>query len=379
MKTCSIKTNFINNSLINGGIRISIIVSIILFILAEIACNNESISKPKNIEMYRNNPHYQYLKEKQGTSYFHSRSNQYTVSEAIDYLNDGMNFIYCRPSDYYSESVAFTDTFRLAISSNIVEEDDLLDLMDTIAYFAGENYYADNRTEKEPLIFDINLLASTSPNYVRIEATFIMLAGEAPTAEDSYPYEDSWVYAFWYNEENEECNEEPGSVSAQALYRRDLNINLVNRNQTNPFYFINPEAVCFDVAGAECMTLHGLPNLPHKNLYWESLVNPNDVTILDNLYDFLMFRNRDSYDNYSTCLTAQEMNFYYEAMEDLALVLIPDPPGDIGFVALEVGWDRYISTFPPEFVVIWHVMNVMAADRVSTNVSNVTPLPADPH
>ena len=104
----------------------------------------------------------------------------------------GMNFIYCRPSDIYAESVAFSDTFRLEITSNEVYESDLLDLMDTIAFFAGEHYYADNRTEKEPLIFDINQLTSSSPNYVNIEATFVILVGEASNVNDAYPYDSSW-------------------------------------------------------------------------------------------------------------------------------------------------------------------------------------------
>ena len=184
------------------------------------------------------------------------------------------------------------------------------------------------------------------------------------------------VYAIWSGEENEECNEEQENVSAQGLLRRDLNLNVVSRNQTNPFYFVSPEAICFDPAGADCITLHGLPGLPHKNNYWGSLINSNDITMQDNLYDYLLFLNRSTYSNYSECLSRDEMNFYYESMEDLALEMLPDPPGTRGPVLLEVGWDRLTT---PSLTVIWHPMNAMAADKVSTDVSNAIPLPDDSH
>ncbi len=61
-------------------------------------------------------------------------------------------------------------------------------------------------------------------------------------------------------------------------------------------------------------------------------------------------------------------------MENLAQELLPDPPGNRGLVVLEVGWDRFQNQFED---IIWHVMNVLAADKIQTQISNAVPLPGD--
>jgi hypothetical protein len=344
---------------------LAIAVSVVLFA----GCANEN-NQIKKIE-FTTNPHAKYLESNQN-NHITGRTTRYTISEALEYLNDGMNYLYCRPGDVYNEGMTFTDTFSIAISSGAIEEDDLIDLMDEIAYFAGDLYYADSRTVKEPIIFHMVQVANASSSVANIEATFLMEAGLVSETEDSYPYELDWVYAIWYGENNEECNEQQNN-SACLLLHRDLNKNLAVRTQYPAFYLKDPEVVCFDPGGAECVSLHNLPQFPHTNIYGESLRNPNDV--LDNLFDFLLFRNNDNYDNFSECLSVNEMNFYYESQEELALDMLPSPANDRVIAALYVGWDRYIGFQ----TIIWHPMKVITATIIEADEDNAIPLPCHCH
>lgn len=314
------------------------------------------------------NPHSKYL-EGRKTNQITNRTTRYTISEAVEFLNDGLNYLYCRPGDFYNQGITFTDTFSIAVSSGQIEEDDLIELMDTIAYFAGGHYYADSRTVKEPILFHMVQLATSSSTVTNIEATFLMEAGLVSGTDDSYPYELDWVYALWSNENNEECNEQQNS-SAALLLHRDLNKNLAVRGQYPNFYLKDPEVVCFDPAGAECSSMHNLPYFPHTNLYNGSLRTPNDV--LDNLNDFLLFLNNDDFDNFSKCLSVSEMNFYYEEQEDLILDMLPSPANDRVIAALYVGWDRFVSS---QQTVIWHPMKAISATLIEADEDNAIPLP----
>ncbi len=350
----------------------------LIFILFYSSCQDDATLKPKETKQKAiENPHAKYLRESRLNKQFLPRTNRYTVSQALDYLNDGMNFLYCRPNDYFLESVAFKDTFPIPISSSQISEDDLIDLMDDIAYFAGDHYYADGRTAKEPLIFNMNQVGSPSPSYVDIEVFFEMEAGSPVSTTEEYPYENSWLYARWSGEENPECNEDQGSVTAPALFKRDLRKNIIYRNQEDPFYLINPIATCFDPFNFECTSLHGLPpvGVPITQFYGSvALRTPDDI--LDNLFDFYIFKNSDNLDNFDRCLDVDEMNFYYESMYDLALGLLPSPAGNNVIAQIEVGWDRF-TIF--NTTTIWHSMVVLQATKISTDEDNTTPLPCHCH
>jgi len=322
------------------------------------------------------NPHAKYLLEwKKTKNHFTSRGGgNLSVSESLDFLKNGMNYLYCRPNDFFLESIVYLDTFAIAVSSGQIDEQDLVDLMDEIADFAGGYYYADTRTTKEPIMFDMNQVGSLSPSYVNIEVAFMMEAGDPIISDDSYPYEESWLYARWFGEDNPECNEEETMKTAPHLLERDLRKILVYRNQTTPFYLINPVAICFDPFGAECVSHHNLPPVGAPITQWygyAELDNPNDAT-RDNILDYLLFLNTFYYENFDECLEPEEMNFYYESMKDLILDLLPSPAGNNVIGQIEVGWDRLI--FQGIVQTIWHPMLVMTATKVTLDENHDTPL-----
>src|SRR5690606_20872156 len=129
-----------------------------------------------------------YLEMKTGIREISLRtSTRYSLEDALEYLNDGMNFLYCRPVEHYLTTLVYSDTLVVAVDGyETIAEEDLIDLMDTIAYKAGEYYYSSWTSDKEPLMFVMKDVAGASSGYAHIEAVFMMTEGGETSTEDEY-------------------------------------------------------------------------------------------------------------------------------------------------------------------------------------------------
>jgi len=174
------------------------------------------------------------------------RDTRYSVGDALEYLNDGLNFLYCRPNDYFLETMVFLDTFAIPVSSGQIDEGDLMDLMDNIAVFAGDHYYADAREEKEPLMFDVNQISGPSPSYVYFQAIFFYEADVPLDLDDTYPYENAFIYGQYSVDVTNLCNDLDVNLDAADLFRHDLRENVVYRYKNLHYYFKDPYYVCFN-------------------------------------------------------------------------------------------------------------------------------------
>ncbi len=332
------------------------------------SCQNEDFDKTKKTNTnLPENPHAKFLMKWNIKNQILPRTDRYSVSEALDYLNDGMNYIYCRPNDYYLESLVFVDTFSVPVSSGEIDEEDLIDLMDDIALFAGDNYYADERTEKEPLIFNMTNIGSPSPSYANIEATFVMEAGVPISTTDGYPYSDSWIYGQFNTDVSDQCSDEELNFDAVDLLERDLRANVSYRNKLEHYTFENPYGICFNAAKPTCVFQTELcPFFPITEEYCCSeLANEDDN--VPNFYDYLLFKNDYTLSNYHECLEDNEMNYYYESMADLATGGIPYPHDDTEIIQFELGYSRGL-----EFghLLIWHAMEVVMAHKLEITDSD---------
>jgi len=135
-----------------------------------------------------------------------------------------------------------------------------------------------------------------------------------------------------------------------------LRRNVAYRNQSEFYYFRDPYAVCFS-GGPSCLFCQELvPLFLVIESYLEyELLNPEDDIQGDNIYDYLVFRNWSADPNYNVCLDVNEMNFYYESMEDFAFGVLPNPIGYRVIAQIEVGYSANFS-FSTH---IWHAMEVM--------------------
>ena len=325
---------------------------------------NEDLAVPSNTRVsssYHEN-HLAYLHRGLDPNQIMVRDSRYSLQDALDLLNDGMNHLYCRPDEYRNETVSFTDVFSVPKTSGEIAEGDLANLMDDIALFAGDNYYDESGSNKQPLLFNMTESSGPSPSYFYIEATFIMEKNLLPSGGDNYPYSTDWKWAQLGNDVTNQCNTENVNLDAADLFRRDLRQHIVYRNNAKKYYFKNPYAVCFSGASNNCSS----QEIPFTILISEfydntDLLNGNDATSSDNFEDLLIFRNYTGYPNFHTCITDDEMNFYYESMYDLALNILPSPVGDNAIMQIEVGYEL----LAPEFTTtIFHSMVVIRATKV---------------
>ncbi len=335
----------------------------ILILAAFWSCSEESQVLSKQI-----NPHLNYLLKKNGSSNIELRTKTYTVGQSLDFLNDGMNLLYCRPEFFHQETLVFYDTLNIPISAGEIEEDDLVYAMDSIASFAGGKYYSEASTNKEPIMINSRQIFSSSPYFITIEAEFIMEVNDVLETEDEYPYEDSWIYGQWAEDVSEECSIEGANNDAVDLLRRDLRNDIVFRD--GDYYFTNPTVICLDAGTHDCISAE-IPVFHHidESIGLFYLDNTNDM-YGNNLYDALLFTNWDGYENFHECLSDDEMNFYYDSMKDLALGELPYPAGYIDIMQIEVGY--FATALFNEH--IWHSMLVIIATK-NYPLDEALPLP----
>jgi len=329
----------------------------VMIVLLFTSCQEESqLQTDHKSEKATANPYANYLFKAKQNKGILPRDTRYSVGDALEYLNDGLNFIYCRPDDYYFETKVFRDTFALPISSSQIDEGDLIDLMDDIAIFAGDHYYADEREDKEPLMFNMVQVSGPSPSFAYIEASFAMEAGLLPESDD-YPYDDSWIFGQFGGDVSNECNSENVNLDAADLLRRDLRMNITYRNKHEHYYFKSPFVVCFSGMENDCFSVEIPPEyFPVDEFYQgNDLDNPEDITQSDNQLDLLIFYNYSGFSGYHSCLSDDEMNFYYESMADLSIGVLPNPVGNNVIAQIEVGYELLLGS------TIFHSMLVVKA------------------
>ena len=101
------------------------------------------------------------------------------------------------------------------------------------------------------------------------------------------------------------------------------------------------------------------------------LDNPNDITEQDNLYDQLLFGNYSGFQNYNECLSVNEMNFFYEEMNELAADVLPSPSGNYVISNIEVGYERILLDFE---TAIGHSMLVVRSTKTITDEEHMDPI-----
>lgn len=288
-----------------------------------------------------------------------NRTTRYTISEATDLMNDGLNFLYCRPDEFYDESKVSIDTFAVAVDgSNLILDSDLESLMEDIAEFAGSFYHADLRSDKQPFLFEVNPLAGSTPGYKYYQAVFSYHAASGNSAMDEYVYTDSWIYGQFGADVSSQCSDEEYNADAADLLRRDLRKNNVYRNKSQAYYFKNPYVICYEILGQYCFLVE-IPFYFPIDETIDELENVNDVTPNDNYCDYLLFYNTSSNPNFHDCLTSDEMNYHYEKMDSLIDVRTPSPITGQFLSQIEVGYDLLLGSSSTYF----HGMIQVNAER----------------
>ena len=292
----------------------------------------------------------------------------YSSNEAFDLINDALNYNYCRPADEYIRTRVFKDSFNITFNPvNGISEIDLLNLYNAAANKAGEHYYGISDSTKAAFMFDVRQAGNPSGNNLPVYVYFMMTAGTCDTPT-SYPYDETDYWSWGVNAGK--CDGSYQGYDAADILRCDLRKNKLYKNKTAAYYFTDRYSVCFAPQNNLCGNLEDFDNPIYSDYFvtGSELINPIDLSLHDNLYDYLLFRVKKSFPNYDLCLDPEELSFYYTA----SLKLVDDyKPQQKIIGSIDYDYDVLLGTN-----INFHTMR---ADyykvNLITGVSNATPLP----
>lgn len=252
----------------------------------------------------------------------------YTISEALDLLDETLNYAYCRPSTPLQNTIILSDTLYMAVTtSTTVTEQEVADLFDAASMDLGTQYHAMSLTNQQPWAFSVRQFGNLENDELPIIIQLSVAYGGYVNALIDYEEED-YFYAF----QGGLCDMTPGPGAPDVL-RNNLKYDYIPTGThycKNAKYFRVCNVWNGDVIRCDA---DGLPG----NIYefdWQ-ITNPMvkaSIGLWDNINDFKLFRQCECAPNYDECLSGDvEMPFNEGAMGDLLDAHTPEnyAPGNI--------------------------------------------------
>lgn len=259
------------------------------------------------------------------------RSTTYTFSEAIELLDETLNYAYCRPGTPLQNTIILSDTLIMeAATSTTVTEAEIADLFDEASNDLGAQYHALSLTNKQPWVFSVaqfgNLENDELPIIIQMEVAY----GGYITSTIDYENDD---YSYEY--QGGLCNSTPGDGAPEVL-RNNLKKDYVTYQVTSNKYYWNPyylRTCNVSINDIEVCDADGLPT----NLYNEDARYLNQYVDApqnwDNINDWKLFRQWETKANFDKCLSGDvEMPFNEDHMGGIIEFYIPESyyyPGNI--------------------------------------------------
>ncbi|MBP6185259.1 MAG: hypothetical protein KA479_09985 [Saprospiraceae bacterium] len=251
------------------------------------------------------------------------RSTTYTFSEAIDLLDETLNYAYCRPGTPLHNTIILSDTLIMdAATSTTVTEAEIADLFEEASNDLGAQYHALSLTNQQPWAFSVaqfgNLENDELPIIIQLEVAY----GGYITSRIEYDDNDDYSYAF----QGGMCNSTPGPGAPEIL-RNNLKKDYVTYQINSNKYFYKSFVLrtCnVSISDIENCYADGFP----ANLYKEDARYVNQFVDSpqnwDNINDWKLFRQWEDEGNYDKCLTGdEEMPFNEDHMGSILEFYIP--------------------------------------------------------
>lgn len=314
------------------------------------------------LKRYRSVSNGQMLETRSGTTY--------TVSDAYDLLETALNETYCRPSGDYDSLQSKLDTFTVPLSSQgLIEEDTLLDRMSQMANTAGDFYHGLSETTKEPLMFVLDAVDTSSSGSISISSSLVVGLGVIDTSLLSHGPDDYWEYCW----KTGKCGTYQGQgegMDATDILDARLRSNKGYKQQTGNQKFFKRDIIYCITTNDGCSST-GINFLTADDYvdFRDDHINESDPISNDNYYGYLQFYNYSGNPNYHTCLEPDEIDFYTRGMED---IIEEYQPVNRAVGLIDVGCNAlyaYSTT-------IHHAMLVVYVELVSPSTTDpVDPLP----
>ena len=280
----------------------------------DLAINNTIKSFRDKVSYLRENPNF-----KSGESY--------TADSALWLLEATINYSHTFPNDYYGQLI--TDTLYLSLATNDAGEVDMNELAlkyDAMKTAISEVYHSKAIADKGLVLVNLEEISFKSDE---VEIEVVAVTGERTNEPpggfgSTAPFEegDDW----WYGEEAGKC--EPPSAPGDAAIKLMEAMSNYIPDPGGSYTFITYETVS---------RKGGDPNVRRTN----------DPDPLDNYFDYYLYSDVDSILQFTEdsvlCLTAGEMNIYFNYLKYLLYTKIPDDenfPSDVEIQSVEfmLGW-----------------------------------------
>jgi hypothetical protein len=256
----------------------------------------------------------------------------HTIAEAIDLLDEALNYAYCRPGTPLQETLILSDTLIMAVTtSSTVTETELAALFDEASDNIGTQYHALSLTNKQPWVFSVSQFGNLENNKLPIIVQLEVAYGDYIT--DSIAYSSSDDYSYEY--QGGMCDATPGPGAPEVL-RTNLKFAHVPYIPSSNKYFFKSYYlwVCNGFSDVQWCDANGLP----KNLHDPDLIIYNQSvkshSNWNNINDFKLFRQHSHITtNYDECLSGdEEMPFNQSEMGSIIQAYNPASlyvPGNI--------------------------------------------------
>jgi len=236
----------------------------------------------------------------------------YTITEAIDLLDETLNYNYCRPGAPLTETIILADTSFITLSNtNTVNSTDIATILSAASLRLGNHYHQLNLSNKQPWTFTVSQFDNPQGNQLPLLISLSVAYGNVLSTEPSIDPNANYSYKY----KGGFCGDNfPGNPGAPELLRNKLKYQKIITFPNSQKYFYRGQNVTFCTpvgkAAKVCETVNGIPSVLKRGIEQrnEQVMMPLDN---NNINDWYSFRQTNMFLlNYDECLTGDvEMPF----------------------------------------------------------------------
>ena len=248
------------------------------------------------------------------------RSTNYSIDDAIDLLDETLNYSYCRPGTPKVDDLVLGDTITFPISpNNQVSSQDIATLFAETSLAIGNQYNHLSLSNKEAWAFAVKALGNRNGNQLSLLVTLNVSYG-ASTVPNTYPSPNPYE-GLEYTHYSGYCGvDDPGVDGAPEYLIKYLKYFKISTGNSKYFHRQYNVGICnFGHCGGK-----GIGDFDFANEIHENDLNPNDPTPNDNINDYKIFFQSSNKSNYDQCLDFDvELPYYLISMSNLIDIYKP--------------------------------------------------------
>ena len=242
------------------------------------------------------------------------RSTNYSIDDAIDLLDETLNYSYCRPGTPKVDDLVLGDTITFPISSNNqVSSQDIATLFAETSLAIGNQYNHLSLSNKEAWAFAVKALGNRNGNQLSLLVTLNVSYGDN-AVPNTYPSPNPYEGLDYRHKQGICSLNDPGVDGAPEYLIKYLKYFKISTGNSKYFHKQYSIGICNDL---HCIG-DGIGYFDFADEIHENGVNPNDPTLNDNTNDYQLFRQYSLNPNYDQCLDFDiELPYYLGSMSNL--------------------------------------------------------------